>query len=226
MTEASRVADRPELTSDERAYYALNARAWPIFAPLYDFVVAPFRRIRPEVVSLAGVSPSSRVLDVATGTGAQAYAFAERAGTVVGVDLCEAMLRIATRKRRAENLTYRQGDATALPFPDASFDVACISFALHEMPRSIRERALAEMVRVTVLDGTIAIVDYAPPRDAVERAIGRFVRLYEGQRYVDFVQSDLGAFLRSAGIDIREERRFLRGVVRAVVGVRTRAQAP
>jgi ubiquinone/menaquinone biosynthesis C-methylase UbiE len=134
------------------------------------------------------------------------------------------MLQIARRERRAENLTYRQADATALPFSDASFDVACISFALHEMPRSIRERALAEMVRVAVPEGTLVIVDYAPPRDAVERAIGRFVKLYEGQRYVEFVRTDLGAFLRGAGVDIREERRFLHAVVRAVVGVKTRAQ--
>lgn len=220
MTEASAVADRAGRTDDERAYYALNARAWPLFAPFYDLMVAPFRKIRPDVVTLARVGPSSRVLDVATGTGAQAHAFAQRAGTVVGVDICEAMLRIAKRKRRSENLTYRRADATALPFADASFDIACISFALHEMPRSIRDRTLEEMVRVTVPRGTIVIVDYAPPHNLFERAIARFVELYEGARYVDFVQSDIRESFRGAGVEQREERRFLGGTVRAVVGAR------
>lgn len=127
------------------------------------------------------------------------------------------------RKRRLENLTYRRAEATALPFADASFDVACISFAFHEMPKSIRDRSLAEMVRVTVPHGTIVIVDYAPPRDAFERAISRFVRLYEGARYVDFVRSDIREFFRGGGIEVREERRFLRGTVRAVVGTRVSA---
>lgn len=220
MAEASAGADRAGRTDDERAYYALNARAWPLFAPFYDLMVAPFRKIRLEVVALAGVGPSSRVLDVATGTGAQAHAFAQRAGTVVGVDICEAMLRIAKRRRPSENLTYKQADATALPFADASFDIACISFALHEMPRSIRDRTLEEMVRVTVPSGTIVIVDYAPPRDAFEKAIARVVRLYEGARYVDFVRSDVRDFLRGAGVEVREERKFLRGTVRAMVGAR------
>lgn len=218
--DASSVADRAARTNDERDYYALNARVWPLVAPFYDLVVAPFKRIRPEVVTLAGVGPISRVLDVATGTGAQAHAFAQRAGKVVGVDLCDAMLRIARRRRRAENLTYRQADATALPFPDSSFDVACISFAVHEMPRTIRDRALAEMVRVTVPDGTIVVVDYAPPRDGLERAIARVVKLYEGERYADFIRSDLRELLRKAGVEVREERRFLHGAVRAVIGVR------
>lgn len=141
VNSASNVAGRPERTEEERAYYALNAWAWPLFAPFYDLVVAPFRKIR---------------------------AFAQRSRAVVGVDLCEEMLRIAVRKRAAENLTYQQADATALPFPDRSFQVSCVSFALHEMPRRIRDRALAEMVRVTVPQGTIVIVDYAPPRGTVE----------------------------------------------------------
>lgn len=220
MVDASSVADRAELTNDERDYYAQNARVWPLVAPFYDLVVAPLQRLRPEVVTLAGVGPISRVLDVATGTGAQAHAFAQRAGKVVGVDLCEAMLRIARRRRRAKNLTYRQADATAFPFSEASFDVASISFALHERPRSIRDRALAEMVRVTVPRGTVVVVDYAPPRDVLERAIARVVKLYEGERYADFIRSDLRELLRKAGVEVREERRFLRGAVRAVIGIR------
>lgn len=207
-------------TEEERAYYAFNEKAWAMFAPFYDLVTFPMRKLRGEVVALAGLDASSRVLDVATGTGAQARAFANKAGDVVGIDLSEAMLRIARRERGLPNLMFRRADAAELPFDDASFDVACISFALHEMPASIRERVIGELVRVTRPGGTIIVVDYAPPHGAFECAISRIVALYERERYEEFIQSDLHALLRRSGIEIRDDRRPLLGTAQVVIGSR------
>ena len=65
------------------------------------------------------------MLDVACGTGVVARATARDRlagnGTVVGVDLNEAMLTVA--RRLDPGIDWRQGDAGALPFPDDSFDV-------------------------------------------------------------------------------------------------------
>jgi demethylmenaquinone methyltransferase/2-methoxy-6-polyprenyl-1,4-benzoquinol methylase len=208
---------RRERTREERDYYALNAKVYRLFAPFYDTVVAPIERLRRDVVSASGAGAEAKVLDVATGTGAQACAFAATCREVVGVDISEHMLRVARRKNRP-NLELVRADATELPFGNASFDVSCISFALHEMPPGIREAVLKEMMRVTKPRGRVVLVDYALPRNAVGRTlVYQAVRLYERERYAEFIRSDLGAFLRGLGLDAREERSALLGAVRIVV---------
>lgn len=211
-------------TPEERSYYALSTRVYRAFAPFYDLVASPLRGLRREVAAVVPIDGRSRVLDVATGTGSQAIAFAEKAGEVVGIDLSESMLGVARKKNRFSHLTFRQGDATELPFENASFDVACISFALHEMPRSVRERTLREMARVVKPSGDIVIVDYALPASAVVGAIVyHVVKLYERDLYAEFVRTDLPALLDTMGIAVREKRRALGGLAQIVVGARPEA---
>jgi demethylmenaquinone methyltransferase/2-methoxy-6-polyprenyl-1,4-benzoquinol methylase len=207
-----------EQTGQERDYYALNEKVYRVFAPFYDTVTAPIARLRREVVSASGAGPTSKVLDVATGTGAQARAFAERCREVVGIDISEHMLRVARRQNRSSNLELLRADATELPFGDGSFDVSCISFALHEMPPGVRERVVREMTRVTKPEGTIVLVDYGLPRSAAGRSlVYHIVKLYERERYAEFIRSDLRAFLRELGLDVRAERSMLLHAVRVVV---------
>ncbi len=207
-------------SEDERQYYALNARVYRWLSRCYDLLVFSLGRLRRQAVRAADLGDGARVLDVATGTGAQGFAFAGRAAEVVGVDLSPAMLRVARRKKAKDgfaNVTFVEADATELPFPDASFDAACISFALHEMPMSVRERALGEMTRVTRPGGTIVVVDYALPGNAAGRWLAyHFVKLYERDHYPDFVRSDLHALLRGAGLELRSDRKALSGVARIV----------
>ena len=209
------------MSEEERAYYDLNDRVYSRFAPFYDLVALPLRRFRHEVVRAAAIGPGSRVLDVATGTGSQASAFADVAREVVAIDLSPAMLAVARRKRGRPNVTFVQADATALPFADREFDAACVSFALHEMPAAIREAVLREMVRVTAPGGTIVVVDYGLPRKALARFVVRHVvELYERDHYAEFIRTDVRAFLEQAGVSVREERRGLGGIARVLVGNR------
>lgn len=206
-------------SDEERDYYALNSRVYPKLALIYDLVCFPLRRLRREVASTASVEPSSRVLDVATGTGEQALAFAEKAGEVIGIDISEPMLRKARRKNHFPNVSFRHADATELPFEAASFDIACIAFALHEMPSSTRERAVREMIRVLRPGGTFLAVDYALPRNAIAaQIVYQFVRLYERDQYEEFIRSDLPALLRAAGVRVAEDRPALLGAARIMRG--------
>ncbi len=216
------VASEP--TAEERRYYALNRNVYGgAFSRFYDALVSPIQRLRHAAARMGGIDAHSRVLDVATGTGAQARAFARIAGEVVGIDLSEAMLRVARRKSRSPNLTFRQGDASQLPFPDGRFDVSCISFALHEMPPSIRERVAPEIARVTRPCGTILVIDYGMPPHALGRVLCRLVRLYERDHYAEFIRSDLRGLLRRSGIEVRDERPLLQGLIRIVRGSRSRS---
>ncbi len=105
------------------------------------------------------------MLDVATGTGNQALAFARQGYEVTGIDLSDEMLRVARGKDGCGKTTFIDADASAIPFGDGSFDVSVISFALHDMPAPMREAALGELVRVTVTGGTIMVVDYEIPQE-------------------------------------------------------------
>ena len=202
----------PGRTKEERAYYSLNHAAYRVFAPFYDLVTRPMRRLRGEVAGVLPLDRRMRVLDVATGTGAQAQALGERAGEVIGIDLSESMLRVARRKNRLANVTFQRANATELPFADRSFDASCVSFALHEMPLSIREQVVREMARVTKPGGAIAVVDYGLPSNAVARwAVYHFVKLYEPYSYVEFMRSDVRALLRTAGIVVDAQRQALHG---------------
>jgi ubiquinone/menaquinone biosynthesis C-methylase UbiE len=96
-----------------------------------------------------------------------------------------------------------------------------MSFALHDMPVTIREKVLMEMVRLTRPEGIIVIVDYALPKNKVGRfLIYRLVSLYEGEYYRTFIGSDLEALLRRTGIDIQEEMPLLLGAGRILKGAR------
>ena len=104
--------------------------------------------------------PQARVLDVATGPGFVALAFAEAGCEVVGIDLTEAPLAIAEQTRQARGLTnvrFQLGDAEQLPFGEEAFDVVVSRFALHHCENP--QRVMAEMGRVCRSQGLVAIED-------------------------------------------------------------------
>ena len=85
--------------------------------------------LQPYEAALVAVDPApARALDLGTGTGEGAFAIARRfpRAEVVGVDLADAMLAEAARKTPpevAERVRFENGDASALAFSDASFDL-------------------------------------------------------------------------------------------------------
>lgn len=120
------------------------------------FVPALFNEWAIAVVD-AAIAPGMDVLDVACGTGVVTRTIADRLGgrgTVVGLDLNDAMLTVARRMR--PDLEFRKGDVAELPFSDESFDAVTCSMAMFFFPDQVR--ALGEMARVTKAGGTVAIV--------------------------------------------------------------------
>lgn len=109
-----------------------------------------------EVGYLERFGKDRDVLEVGCGTGLLLRQIVKFARSAKGVDLSPGMLE----KARARGLDVVEGSATALPFPDASFDVAC-SFKVLPHVREI-EKALAEMARVVRPGGTIVAEFYNP----------------------------------------------------------------
>jgi len=209
------------MTDEEEEYYSLIRKVFDILAPFYDIVTMPFSRIRDKVVNFTDARNGSKILDIATGTGKQAFAFAKKGCDVIGVDLSEAMLKVASKKNRCGNVRFEVADATNLPFEENSFDISCMSFALHDMPLTVREKALKEMVRVTKTKGMIVMVDYALPKENISRfLIYHFVNLYEGKYYSNFIKSDLEASLRKTGVEIKKELPVMLGAGKILKGIK------
>jgi ubiquinone/menaquinone biosynthesis C-methylase UbiE len=160
-----------------------------------------------EVIELALPEAGDVVLDVATGTGNTAFALAPHVRWVVGLDLTPAMLdeaAAAAAERGIDNLTWVVGDAAALPFLDASFDVYTVRAAPHHFHDL--DAALREARRVLRPGGRAVFVDCSPPPEAREALhaveLGRdpsHVRCYTVDEWTDA--------LASAGFEVEVARR-------------------
>jgi demethylmenaquinone methyltransferase/2-methoxy-6-polyprenyl-1,4-benzoquinol methylase len=121
-------------------------------------------RWRERAADLAHVGPGSRALDVATGTGDLAIELASRGADVVGSDFSEGMLDVARKKSPpTPGLTWEQGNALALPYPDASFDAATVGFGARnfsDLPQGLRE-----MARVVRPGGRVVVLEITTPQE-------------------------------------------------------------
>jgi SAM-dependent methyltransferase len=126
------------------------------------------------ILDRAALKGDEHVLDMGCGRGAVLIAAARRLphGRAVGVDLWsadqsgnrpETTLANAAAAGVADRVEVRSGDMTALPFPDASFDVVTSAMAIHNISSDEgRHRALDEAVRVLRPGGRLFIADPAP----------------------------------------------------------------
>lgn len=119
------------------------------------------------------------VLDLACGTGDLSIALARRlpeGSRITGLDLSEGMLAVMREKVAAAGLEDKvsasQGDGTALPFPDASFDAVTIAFGIRNF--SDRPLGLREMLRVLRPGGTLVILELSEPENRLLRGLYRF----------------------------------------------------
>jgi len=113
----------------------------------------------PAMLEAARVGRGHRVLDVCTGHGVLARAALERGAVVSGLDFAEAVVTAAARN--VPGAAFREGDAQALPYPDASFDAVLCGYGLIHL--SDPALALAEMVRVLAPGGRLAVSVWERP---------------------------------------------------------------
>jgi ubiquinone/menaquinone biosynthesis C-methylase UbiE len=130
-------------------------------APIDEFHIRG-RAATLELARTARVDSTKRVLDVGSGVGGTSRCLAREFGCrVTGIDLtdeyCRAAAMLSDRLGLAELVDYRQGDATSLPFPDASFDLVWTEHAAMNIPD--KRKLYEEMYRVLKPGGTLAIYD-------------------------------------------------------------------
>jgi demethylmenaquinone methyltransferase / 2-methoxy-6-polyprenyl-1,4-benzoquinol methylase len=133
-------------------------------APVYDVMNRVmtagldlrWRRIAAQSV----VRPGDRVLDACCGTGDLAVAASKAGGTVTGLDFAPRMLERARRK--LPSATWVEGDLLRLPFEPGSFEVATVGFGVRNV--ADLQAGLAELRRVLVVDGRVAVLEITQPR--------------------------------------------------------------
>lgn len=148
------MADFTELKGKHRVMWALGD---------YDRLAEGLTISTDQTLRVAKVRPGEQVLDLATGTGITAIAARERGATVTGLDLTPELLALARTKAAAEgfaDIEFHEGDAEALPFEDASFDVV-LSTCGH-MFAPDQEKVASEIARVTRPGGRAVFLAWTP----------------------------------------------------------------
>lgn len=147
-------------------------------APRYDFLnhllsLNIDRTWRRKLVKCAISNNPACILDLACGTGDVSRALSEKNIKVTGLDISENMLSIArTKKCKGPAITYINGPADDIPFPDNNFDAVTISFGIRNFDK--RETCLEEIYRVLSPEGTLAILEFSIPRNRLWKAVYTF----------------------------------------------------
>ncbi len=151
------------------------------------------RSWRRRAADAAGPAAGGSALDIACGTGRLTLELRDRVGSrgrVVGLDFSDHMLAVA--RATGPTIEWVQGDATALPFDDGSFDVATMAFGLRNL--AFPDKGLTEMRRVVRPGGRMVILEFLRPPDGL---VGRAYDVYLREvlpRVGGWIAGDRGAY--------------------------------
>ena len=135
---------------------------YKIIANWYDFIFEPLNSgLRKIGLKMHPVKAGMDVLDIGCGTGAHLKMYQEEKCNVFGIDLSEAMLKVA-RDKLGENADLKQCDAAKTSFSENKFDLILISTVLHEMFQQVRVDVLNEVKRILKEDGRLLLIDFHP----------------------------------------------------------------
>jgi ubiquinone/menaquinone biosynthesis C-methylase UbiE len=160
-TAAATVARSP--SHEQPALEAIKARqqgAWS--SGDYAVVGTTLQIVGEDLCEALDLRAGQTVLDVAAGNGNVSLAAARRWCEVTATDYVPALLERARERALAErlNIEFREADAEALSFADASFDVVVSTFGVMFTPD--QDRAAAELVRVCKRGGKIGLANWTP----------------------------------------------------------------
>ncbi len=148
----------------------------------YDFInnVISFgtqKCIKKRCIKLLDIKPNSNVVDLCCGTGDLAYLIKRQQpkASVMGIDFSENMIEIA--KDKVKGVNFFLGDATALPFPDNTFDFVTMGFGLRNIQNA--EKAIEEVYRILKPNGEFLHLDFGE-KNIISFLFDKFVPVTSG----------------------------------------------
>ncbi len=164
-------------------------------AATFEDQVLPGRTWEGLARAIIQLAPRGRYVDLGIGDGLLTLMLADVASEVTAVDVSPEMLaRLRSRaaQKGVANLKTVEGDIQDLPLPDASFDVAVLSQALHHAAEPAQ--ALREARRVLVPGGRLLVIDLLAHAEA-------WVKEQLQHRHLGFTEQALAALLADAGFE-------------------------
>ena len=174
------------------------------------------RALAPIATWLAGRNQRDvRGLDVGCGTGRLLAALhgAWPGLKLTGIDLSKPYLEEARRLiGRTARVKLDEAAAETLPFDEASLDLVVSSFLLHELPKEIRAKAIAEMARVVKPGGLVVMVDSLQKGDRPDwdGLLDLFPHYFHEPYYAEYTAGSMDAWFGAAGLNpVSSENAFL-----------------
>jgi ubiquinone/menaquinone biosynthesis C-methylase UbiE len=171
------------------------------------FDVAPVvtdAELTARFVDAARADSTTAALDLACGPGIVTAALARVSGTVVAFDLTPEMLTRAESRCRAagtDNVSFRQGDAAALPFADGTFDRVVTRLSIHHFPDPAR--VLAEIHRVARPGARLVLGDIVSSENTEEAALHNAIETLRDPSHLRMLPaSELTALVTQAGFTV------------------------
>lgn len=159
----STAAPQPAQAAGVPDFAAIKGRQQATWAS-GDFAIigVTLQMVGESLAEAVNICANERVLDIAAGNGNATLAAARRFAKVTSTDYVPALLEKGRLRAQAEglNVEFREADAEALPFPDASFDVALSTFGIMFTPD--HGRSSGEMLRVVRGGGRIGMANWTP----------------------------------------------------------------
>jgi len=188
------------------AFWEFERAGWERAAPRYEECWGDTDKFVEPLLDAADVGAGSRLLDVACGPGLVSEAAAARGAEPVGLDVAAAMVERA--RARCPGLTFVEGDAQQLPFPEASFDAVTMNFGILHLSQP--ELGLAEARRVLGPGGRLAFTAWVEEGNAVAEIVDGTVaahavpvELPDGPAFYRFADADESRrVLAKAGFDV------------------------
>jgi ubiquinone/menaquinone biosynthesis C-methylase UbiE len=155
-----------------------------------------------RLLELIQPAPTWRALDIATGAGHTALAFAPKLAKVTASDITPEMLREARKLAKEQglsNVVTAQAAAHDLPFPDTSFNLVTCRLAAHHFPNP--KAFVREAARVLIPGGLFALVDNISPEGPdLARAYNGFEKLRDPSHGRCLGLDEWQALIRAAGL--------------------------
>ena len=188
MARISSRSNTPDERSRTRRFFNLVSLIYPFI----EWNLTPaYRKALRKLDLESGLS----VVDLATGTGILAGAFAERGHATTGIDFAASLLNRARKK--FPSVTFREMDLVELDgVQDRSFGIVSMGYFLHGVDAEFRQEVLAEAARVA--SDYVVVFDYGRPGNFVVR----FIEWVEGSHYLGFLASSRAEEFRDAGLEI------------------------
>jgi ubiquinone/menaquinone biosynthesis C-methylase UbiE len=168
--------------------------------------------ILEKMVRLASPTSQWKVLDIATGTGHTAFAFAPFVSKVIGMDLTPEMLNKANKLKNQNQFTkvdFQTGNVHSMKFDNESFDLLTCRRAFHHFQN--KDIALQEMNRVLKPQGILIIDDRSIPEDKeIDQIMNSLDTLHDSSHIREYNSKEWMIMLKANGFEIVSTEMYIK----------------